>query len=95
MPPDFAQPVEVRGRDLVAVLNEAQAQGYHAHRMTVLPETLYELRFWKLPADQAAVAQATKPPDAAALGKSKESFSRPNTKSAHATPESMDATKIH
>jgi hypothetical protein len=45
---DFTQPVEVRGRDLQAIIAEAKAQGYHAHRMRVLPDVVYQLQFWRV-----------------------------------------------
>jgi hypothetical protein len=53
MPRDFSQPITVRGSELAQAIAEAQAQGYHAHRMKVLPEVIYELQFWKLPAAEA------------------------------------------
>jgi hypothetical protein len=51
---DFTQPAECRGAELSAVIAEAQAVGYHAHSMTVLPEVVYVLRFYRLPETPAA-----------------------------------------
>lgn len=45
MPRDFTAPVECLGRDLAAVIAEAKAQGYHAHRMTVKDVAVYRLQF--------------------------------------------------
>jgi hypothetical protein len=47
---DWREPQTVRGCDLVTVLAQARAAGFWAHRMKVLPEVIYELQFWKLPA---------------------------------------------
>jgi hypothetical protein len=44
---DFTQPIECRGRDLASVLEQAKAAGYHAHRMTVMKDVVYQLRFWR------------------------------------------------
>jgi hypothetical protein len=54
---DFAQPLAVRGSELAAVIAQARAAGYHAHRMTVLPEAVYELRFYRI--TEADTTQAT------------------------------------
>lgn len=56
MPLDFSQPIEVKGSQLAGVIAEAKAQGYHAHRMSILPDVLYRLQFWR-------VAQATTGPE--------------------------------
>ena len=62
MPRDFTQPVECRGAELSAVIAEARAAGYEAHRMTVLPEVVYELRFFRLAGTaEAGEARGTKP----------------------------------
>lgn len=50
---DWREPQTVRGCDLVTVLAQARAAGFWAHRMKVLPEVIYELQFWKLPAADA------------------------------------------
>jgi hypothetical protein len=60
MPRDFSQPITVRGSELAQAIAEAQAQGYHAHRMKVLPEVIYELQFWKLSAAEAGDARQKK-----------------------------------
>ena len=52
MPRDWTQPQTVAGSELAAVLAEAQAAGYHAHRMAVLPLVMYRLQFWRLDAPQ-------------------------------------------
>jgi hypothetical protein len=48
MPRDFSQPVECRGSELAAVIREAQAAGYHAHRMTAADVAVYRLQFWRI-----------------------------------------------
>jgi hypothetical protein len=73
---DWTQPITARGNELAAVIKEAQAAGFHAHRMKVSSQAVYELQFWKLP-----TAQAGSPPEI-----SKESFSRPNPARSSATP---------
>ena len=40
-------------REFGQAIAEAQAAGWTAHRMKVLPEVIYELQFWKLPAAEA------------------------------------------
>lgn len=59
MPPDFSKPITVRGSELAQAIAEAQAQGFHAHRMKVLPEVIYELQFFRL----AGTAEAECPPE--------------------------------
>ena len=59
MPRDFSQPVECRGHDLAAVIAEAQAAGYHAHRMTAADVAVYRLQFFRL----AGTAEAGCPPE--------------------------------
>jgi hypothetical protein len=56
MPRDYSQPVECRGLELAAVIAEGHAAGYHAHRMRVLPDVIYELQFFRL----AGAAEAGK-----------------------------------
>jgi hypothetical protein len=48
MPLGFTEPVECPGSELAAVIAEAQAAGYHAHRMDVLRNGVYRLRFFRL-----------------------------------------------
>jgi hypothetical protein len=48
---DWTQPQTVRGSELVAVIAEAKAAGWHAHKMRALPETIYELRFFRVSAE--------------------------------------------
>jgi hypothetical protein len=48
MPPDFSQPITARGSELAQAIAEAQAQGYHAHRMKVSSQAVYELQFFRL-----------------------------------------------
>ena len=85
---DFSQPITVRGSELAAVIAEAQAQGYQAHRMTVTDQVVYRLMFWRLDAvmgkaegkDMVANCEASaagQGSTAAAGGKGvKESFSK-------------------
>lgn len=47
---DWTQPQTAHGSELAAVIPEARAAGYHAHRMKVSTQAVYELQFWKPPA---------------------------------------------
>jgi len=49
MPRDFSQPVECRGSELVRVIAEARAQGFHGHLMRVKSKATYQLKFFRLP----------------------------------------------
>jgi hypothetical protein len=64
---DWTQPITARGSELAAVIAEAQAAGFHAHRMKVSSQALYELKFFRL----AVTAEAGNLPK-----KSKDSFLR-------------------
>lgn len=44
----WTQPITVRGSELAQAIAEAQAAGWTAHRMKVLPEVIYELQFWRI-----------------------------------------------
>jgi hypothetical protein len=48
MPRDWREPVECRGSELAAVIAEALAAGYHAHRMTAADVAVYRLQFWRI-----------------------------------------------
>ena len=50
LPPDFTQPIEVKGRDLATVLAEARAAGFEAIRMEVLNQSGYKVSFQRTPA---------------------------------------------
>ncbi|MDD5141518.1 MAG: hypothetical protein PHY43_14815 [Verrucomicrobiales bacterium] len=65
--PDYSKPVECRGSELSAVIAQAQAAGFHCHRMTVADQVVYRLQFWRLDAPQATPEGNAPPP-------SKESF---------------------
>lgn len=45
---DWTQPITARGNELAAVIAEAQSAGFHAHRMKVSSQALYELKFFRL-----------------------------------------------
>ena len=45
---DWTQPITARGCELAAVIAEAQAAGFHAHRMKVSSQAIYELQFFRL-----------------------------------------------
>jgi hypothetical protein len=85
MPRDFSKPITARGSELAAVIKEAQAAGWTAHRMRVLPEVIYELQFFRL----AGTAEAGRLPE-----KSKESFLRPIRSKVFTIPASPYEPKL-
>jgi hypothetical protein len=66
---DRTEPQTVRGCDLATVIAQARAAGYHAHQMKVLPEVIYELQFWKLPAAETG-KHLREPPKTEAIARS-------------------------
>jgi hypothetical protein len=61
---DWTEPQTVRGSELAQTIARANAAGFLAHRMTVLPFVTYELIFFHA-ADQDALSAATGSPNAA------------------------------
>jgi hypothetical protein len=63
-PINWLEPQTVRGSELAQTIARANAAGFLAHRMTVLPFVTYELIFFHA-ADQDALSAATGSPNAA------------------------------